>query len=125
MLDGDEHAAAIVIRVALKGLLGRKLRAALTALAIVLGVAMVCGTYILTDTIKAAFSTVFTKPTRTPTPSSPGKSAIGDEPEQRDRAAVPSLPESLLAQSSALPGVDAAAGGDLATRRSSSGTTAR
>ena len=42
-------------KVALKGLLGRKLRAALTAFAIVLGVAMVSGTYILTDTIKSAF----------------------------------------------------------------------
>ena len=46
--------------VALKGLAGRKLRAALTAVAIVLGVAMISGTFVLTDTIKAAFSTVFT-----------------------------------------------------------------
>ena len=37
--------------VALKGLLGRKLRTVLTALAIILGVAMISGTYILTDTI--------------------------------------------------------------------------
>ena len=42
-----------VIRVALRGLLGRKLRAALTAIAIVLGVAMVSGTYVLTDSITA------------------------------------------------------------------------
>ena len=48
-------------RVALKGLLGRKTRAILTAVAIVIGVAMISGTYILTDTIKAAFSTVFTR----------------------------------------------------------------
>ena len=41
-------------RVALKGLLGRRTRAVLTATAIVLGVAMVSGTYILTDTIKSA-----------------------------------------------------------------------
>ena len=55
--------------VALKGLAGRKLRAALTAVAIVLGVAMISGTYVLTDTIKAAFSTVFTdRLHRTPTP---------------------------------------------------------
>ena len=44
-----------VIKVALKGLLGRKLRALLTAFAIVLGVAMVSGTYVLTDTIKNGF----------------------------------------------------------------------
>jgi putative ABC transport system permease protein len=40
-----------VIGVALKGLLGRKLRAVLTAVSIVLGVAMISGTYVLTDTI--------------------------------------------------------------------------
>ena len=37
-----------MIRVALKGLLGRKFRAATVSLAIVLGVAMVCGTFVLT-----------------------------------------------------------------------------
>ena len=45
--------------VALKGLLGRKLRSVLTGLAIVLGVAMISGTYILTDTINRAFTNVF------------------------------------------------------------------
>ena len=47
-------------RVALKGLLDRKARAVLTALAIVLGVAMVSGTFILTDTIQKAFKGAFT-----------------------------------------------------------------
>ena len=42
-----------MIRVTLKGLLARKLRLALTSLAIVLGVGMVCGTFILTDTVNA------------------------------------------------------------------------
>jgi putative ABC transport system permease protein len=46
-------------KVALKGLAGRKLRTALTAFAIVLGVAMVSGTYVLTDTIDRAFHTIF------------------------------------------------------------------
>ena len=45
--------------VALKGLLGRKTRTVLTALAIVLGVAMVSGTYVLTDTISKAFNEIF------------------------------------------------------------------
>jgi putative ABC transport system permease protein len=49
-----------MIRVALKGLLGRKVRAALTALAIVLGVAMVSGSFVLTDTISKAFTSIFT-----------------------------------------------------------------
>ena len=46
-------------RVALKGLLGRKMRASLTALAIVLGVAMVSGSFVLTDTISRAFTSIF------------------------------------------------------------------
>jgi putative ABC transport system permease protein len=50
-----------VTKVALRGLAGRKLRAVLTAIAIVLGVAMISGTYILTDTINRAFTTLFTE----------------------------------------------------------------
>jgi putative ABC transport system permease protein len=43
-------------KVALRGLAGRKLRAFLTGIAIVLGVAMISGTYILTDTVQRAFN---------------------------------------------------------------------
>jgi len=50
-----------VIAVALRGLAGRKLRALLTGIAIVLGVAMISGTYVLTDTIDRAFSNLFTE----------------------------------------------------------------
>jgi putative ABC transport system permease protein len=42
-------------RLALRGLAARKLRTALSAVAVVLGVAMVVGTYVLTDQITAAF----------------------------------------------------------------------
>ena len=42
-----------MIRMTLKGLLARKLRLALTSLAIVLGVGMVTGTFSLTDTVNA------------------------------------------------------------------------
>ncbi|HEY4869248.1 MAG TPA: hypothetical protein VII79_04500, partial [Candidatus Dormibacteraeota bacterium] len=66
-----------MIGVALKGLLGRKVRATLTAIAIVLGVAMVSGTYILTDTIKSAFSTVFTRVYKNTDAVITGRSAIG------------------------------------------------
>ncbi|MDQ3889315.1 MAG: ABC transporter permease, partial [Actinomycetota bacterium] len=48
-----------MIAVALKGLLGRKLRATLTAFAIVLGVAMVSGSFVLTDTIGKSFDRIF------------------------------------------------------------------
>ena len=45
--------------VALKGLAARRLRAVLTAIAIVLGVAMVSGSFVLTDTISKAFDSIF------------------------------------------------------------------
>jgi putative ABC transport system permease protein len=48
-----------MIRVALRGLSGRKLRTVLTAIAIVLGVAMMSGAYVLTDTIDKAFDAIF------------------------------------------------------------------
>jgi putative ABC transport system permease protein len=45
--------------VALRGLLGRKLRTILTGVAIVLGVALVSGSFVLTDTISKAFDNIF------------------------------------------------------------------
>jgi putative ABC transport system permease protein len=98
-----------VIGVALKGLLGRKLRAVLTAVSIVLGVAMISGTYVLTDTIKAAFNTVFTQVYKNTDAVITGKSAIGGS---ADNGAVPpSLPGSLLTRVRNLPGVAEAEGG--------------
>ncbi len=96
-------------RVALKGLLGRKTRAALTAVAIVLGVAMVSGTYILTDTIKAAFSTVFTRAYAHADAVITGKSAIGTS-NNGNNITPPSLTGSLLARVRALPQVSLASG---------------
>src|SRR4029450_3900166 len=49
-----EGGAGAVRRVALKGLAWRKVRGVLTSLAIVLGVAMVSGAFIVTDTMKKA-----------------------------------------------------------------------
>jgi putative ABC transport system permease protein len=43
-----------MIRITLKGLAARPLRTALTTLAIVLGVAMVCGSFVVTDTMRGA-----------------------------------------------------------------------
>ena len=95
--------------VALKGLAGRKLRAALTAVAIVLGVAMISGTYILTDTIKAAFSTVFTTVYAKTDAVITGKVAFGNNSNSNNLP--PSFPESLLGKVRNLPGVAAAEGG--------------
>ena len=46
-------------RMALRGLLARKLRTALTGFAVVIGVAFVAGTFIFTDTINASFDDLF------------------------------------------------------------------
>jgi putative ABC transport system permease protein len=48
-----------VNRMALRGLLARKLRTALTGFAVVIGVAFVAGTFIFTDTINASFDDLF------------------------------------------------------------------
>jgi putative ABC transport system permease protein len=48
-----------MLALVLRGFLQRKLRVALTAVAIVLGVALMAGTYILTDTINSSFSKIF------------------------------------------------------------------
>jgi len=97
-----------MIGVALRGLAGRKLRAALTAIAIVLGVAMISGTYILTDTIDKAFTSIFVE-------SYAGTDAVvsGLGPEisfQGDSSEKPSVPASLLAQVRDVEGVEAATG---------------
>ncbi len=98
-------------RVALKGLLGRKVRAALTAIAIILGVAMVSGTYVLTDTIKSAFSTVFTTVYKHTDAVITGKSAIGTTGGGGQNITPPSLSASLLTRVEGLKGVSLASGG--------------
>jgi putative ABC transport system permease protein len=45
--------------VTIKGLLAHKLRLALTALAIILGVTFISGTYVLTDTLHSTFTSLF------------------------------------------------------------------
>src|SRR5450755_1461293 len=45
--------------VTIKGLLAHKLRLVLTALAIVLGVAFISGTFVLTDTLHNTFTSLF------------------------------------------------------------------
>ena len=43
----------------LRGLFARKARALLTGLAVLLGVAMISGTYVFTDTINSSFERIF------------------------------------------------------------------
>ena len=97
-----------MIRVALRGLAGRKLRAFLTALAIVLGVAMVSGTFVLTDMIDRAFNDIFTQSYANTDAYISGKSP--DFNFEGDQVAAPSFPDSVLPAVKNLPDVEAAGG---------------
>jgi putative ABC transport system permease protein len=99
-----------VTRVALRSLFSRKLRTALTALAIVLGVAMVSGTYVLTDSINKAFDSIFTSVYVGTDATITGKAAF-DLGSNDPSAAPPSFDQSLLAQVRTLPDVEDAVGG--------------
>ncbi len=48
-----------MLKVGLRGVFARKLRAFLTALAVFLGVALMTGTYVLTDTFTNSFGQIF------------------------------------------------------------------
>ena len=93
--------------VALKGLLGRKLRSILTGLAIVLGVAMISGTFILTDTINKAFTNVFNVSYRHSDAIISGKQFVSQANN------IPTVPASVLARVRALWDVAAASGSYL------------
>jgi putative ABC transport system permease protein len=97
-----------VVRFALKGLLGRKLRTALTAIAIVLGVAMVAGTFMLTDSIDQAFDTIFTDSRKGSDVVVTGKSAF--DVSEGSGTNAPTLSESLVPEIQKLPEVAAAEG---------------
>ncbi len=98
-------------RVALKGLAARRLRAALTALAIVLGVALVAGTYVLTDSITGAFDTIFTNIYQGTDATVTGRSAIDTGQNGGvGGGSAPAFSESVLARVRSLPDVRQAVG---------------
>jgi putative ABC transport system permease protein len=93
--------------IALRGLFGRKLRTILTAFAIVLGIATISGTFVLTDSITHAFHAIFSNIYRNTDASITGKSAVSTSATQD----LPPFDESLLAKVKTLPDVQAALGG--------------
>ncbi len=97
-----------MIRVALKGLAGRKLRAFLTAFAIVLGVAMVSGTYILTDTINKGFNAIFSVSYKNTSAVITAKSAFSRS--NSNNVDTAGFPASVLGRVRSLPDVGAAVG---------------
>jgi putative ABC transport system permease protein len=93
--------------IALRGLWGRKLRTFLTAFAIVLGIATISGTFVLTDSITHAFDTIFSSIYVGTDASITGKSAVSADATQD----LPPFDESLLQKVKELPDVQAAVGG--------------
>jgi putative ABC transport system permease protein len=93
--------------IALRGLWARKLRTFLTAFAIVLGIATVSGTFVLTDSITHAFHAIFSSIYRNTDASITGKSAVSTDATQN----LPPFDEQLLEKVRALPTVSAALGG--------------
>jgi putative ABC transport system permease protein len=95
-----------MLALVLRGFMQRKLRVLLTGIAIALGVALMAGTYILTDTINHAFAEVFGN-------AYAKKAVVVTERETLGRGAgseVSVLNEATLARVRAVPGVAAAAG---------------
>jgi putative ABC transport system permease protein len=101
--------------VTLKGLASRRLRTALTALSIVLGVALVAGTYVLTDSINNAFGSIFQTVYRGTDATVTGRNALdtgsGANSQNGGSSATPSFPQSVLARVLSLPDVRDAIGG--------------
>ena len=90
---------------ALKSLWARKVRALGTTFAVVIGVAFVAGSFILTDTIFAAFDEIFSE-------SLSGTSVVvtAQNPVEQDNGEVPTVSASLLPRIQRTPGVKLAAG---------------
>jgi putative ABC transport system permease protein len=97
-----------MLTVALKGIAGRKVRALLTAIAIVLGVAMISGTYILTDTINNGFNTIVTNSYKNADVVISGEAAFKNT--NGNGVETPTFPQSVLTKVDGLPDVEAAAG---------------
>ena len=85
--------------VSLKSLMERRTRALLTAMAIVLGVAMIAGSLILTDTIDRAFTNVFGASYTNTDLVVRGKPVVADA-----FSGAPTVPASLLPRIQAVPG---------------------
>ena len=92
-------------RIALRGLLARRMRSALTALAVLLGVTMISGTFVLTDTIKTAFDDLFVAQNRGADAVVSAKKAVDS-----DFTRPPALRDDVLERIRALPQVESVAG---------------
>jgi putative ABC transport system permease protein len=96
-----------VIAVALKGLLGRKLRAVLTGFAIVLGVSMISGSFVLTDTLGKTFDGIYEESYADTDAVISSKEATGTADDSAD---APAFAASVLGEVEDLPGARLAHG---------------
>ncbi|HEV8623228.1 MAG TPA: ABC transporter permease, partial [Acidimicrobiia bacterium] len=95
-------------RVMIKGLLAHKLRLALTALSVVLGVGFVAGTFVLTDTLAHTFDTLFAEVKGSTDAQIRSTQELSPmDPAEPDRGPIP---DSLLAAVQKVDGVEEAGG---------------
>jgi putative ABC transport system permease protein len=98
-------------RLILRGFLQRKLRVALTAIAIALGVALMAGTYILTDTINQSFAGIFKTAAKGDSVVVAPTETLGNQTSSETSP----ITEQMLARVRGVPGVAKAAGGIFTT----------
>jgi putative ABC transport system permease protein len=98
-----------MLSLALRGLASRKLRAALTALAIMLGVAMVAGTFMLKGSVDKAFDDIFAEANAGVDVTVQPKSAFDSSFDLPESGAA--LPQSLVEKVVGVDGVEKASGG--------------
>ncbi|HEX5853882.1 MAG TPA: FtsX-like permease family protein [Solirubrobacteraceae bacterium] len=91
----------------LRGFMQRKLRVLLTGIAIALGVALMAGTYVLTDTINQSFAGIFQVANRGNDVVVAPTEALGSE----TRSQTSPITDAMLARVRSIPGVAEAAGG--------------
>jgi putative ABC transport system permease protein len=95
-----------MLSLVLRGFMQRKLRVLLTGIAIALGVALMAGTYVLTDTINKSFGSIFSVANRGHDVVIAPTQKLGSE----TRSQTSPITEQMLAQVRATPGVAEAAG---------------
>ncbi|KAA0273923.1 MAG: ABC transporter permease [Acidobacteria bacterium] len=98
-----------MLALALRGLASRKLRAALTALAIMLGVAMVAGTFMLKGSVEKAFDDIFAEANAGIDVTVQPRSEFDVGFDMPESGAA--LPQSLVSRVEGVDGVEKAAGG--------------
>src|ERR1700732_4032001 len=94
-----------MFRATIKSLAAHKLRLALTAIAIVLGVAFMAGTFVLTDTVKHSFDNLFQQTNAGKDIVVQGVAPYGTGGRGFGQGTPPQLPAPLIAKIRAVPGV--------------------